>query len=383
MVSKLFKKDIIPAILFSVALSLSFAFGFLLPFAKNSEAVRSSTSIYEDSAFNFYVPDPSSTQGKEMTGTNGITKCSPFHLLEKTPVYVNEQIKSQEMVIFFDELSDLDCSMYTKERLIKQSQSEILNPLLLPFSFAKTNGYSLGDKISLITGKNGYIDECQVASIYEDNTFFGSMNVLCALWTEEVSSSFSTAVPYSGLFIQSNDCPTTKDYLKKSYVPMADAPKKEDYSTDEKYQAALNEFLSKDYSNLVYDMTEQKETAESGVTKQKHDISLFSVIAPLTIGAAELACTFIFLLIRKSDYERLLLSGASKGSFVCKDLLILVCECALFAAINIPLSYFFANSLASYLNAATLVRFSLISIGVMFAGGLLGFTSIDMGLKAR
>ena len=217
------------------------------------------TSFYNDSNYDLLVSGASKTQideFKEKTFIDNVVSMKRISL----SLDINGNSDYKDMLIF-DDLSSLEYSEFSSERLI--SSLDAKNYIFVDYKFCKINNVKLGDKvtISLNNNKTEYI----ISRVYRTNYLYTDGLII----TTSDQVSFDTKSYYA--YIKTNNKEKLITYLK-DFKPLGTLLEKTSYQTDEDYQNYLNSFYAKEYySSCVIDLSESSENTISSLTSKVNE----------------------------------------------------------------------------------------------------------------
>lgn len=138
------------SIILSAAIAIIAGLLFVFPFISQIADNYNFQSVYKNTSIDFIAPEPSFEQISELPRNNGIDKVFPFFL---TKTSVNTDGKSRTTtVLLSDRFENVDITMYNSKRLIKKSDSDFENPILVDWQFCKDTATDIGDTVSFSMG---------------------------------------------------------------------------------------------------------------------------------------------------------------------------------------------------------------------------------------
>ena len=284
------------SIILSAAIAVIDVLLFVFPFISQIADNYNSQSVYKNTRIDFIAPEPSFDQISELPGSNGIDKVFPF-FLTKTAVNVGEKSRTTT-VLLSDNFENVDITMYNDKRLIKKSNSEYENPILVDWQFCKDTSTNIGDTVSFSVGDS--IAEYTIYAIYETNSIYENGAILAQLSTEQKDTIVlnSQNNGYSGMYVSASDYSTCQAYLTKDYRPMGRLKNRERFDSDEQYQVHYDAIMSSGYANEITDF----RVRENSLDKMVNPIKVY-------IGAALSAVLIIIFNVVMSK------RGCEKGYF--------------------------------------------------------------------
>lgn len=284
--------SIILSAVIAVVAVLLFVFPFISQIAEN----YNSESVYKNTSIDFIVPEPSFEQVTELPGTNGIDKVFPFYLT-KTTVNIGSQTRTTT-VLLSDQFQDADMTMYNSKRLIKKSNIEFENPILVDWQFCKETSANIGDTVSFSIDRE--TAEYKIYAIYETNSVYEGGAILAPLSTEQKDTIAQNSQNngYSGMYISASDYSACQAYLTKDYRPMGRLKMREQFDSDEQYQVHFEAIMSSGYANEITDFRVRENSLDKKVS-----------LTMIWIGTALSAALFIVFNVIISK------RGSEKGYF--------------------------------------------------------------------
>lgn len=257
--------SIILSAVIAVIAGLLFVFPFISQMADN----YNSQSVYKNTSIDFIAPEPSFEQINELSGSNGIDKVFPFFL---TKTAVNAGGKSRTTtVLLSDRFENVDITMYNGKRLIKKSDSDFDNPILVDWQFCKDTSTDIGDTISFSIGDT--TAEYKIYAVYETNTIYENGAILVQLSTaqKEAIVQKSQNNGYSGMYISASDYNTCQAYLTKDYRPMGRLKDRDRFDSDEQYQVHSDAIMESGYANEITDF----RVRENNLDKKANPVMVY------------------------------------------------------------------------------------------------------------
>ena len=199
------------SLLLGVVIALIAVLLFVFPFISQQANNYNSQSVYKNTSIDFIAPEPSFDQINELSGNYGIDKVFPF-FLTKTSVNVGGNSRTTT-VLLSDQFQNVDITMYNSNRLIKQSDTEYDNPILVDWKFCKDTLSDIGDMVSFTIGDT--TAKYTIYAIYETNSIYEGGAILVQLSAEQKDSIVQNAQNngYSGMYISVSDYNACQSYL--------------------------------------------------------------------------------------------------------------------------------------------------------------------------
>lgn len=269
----------------SIAIALITGFLFAFPYISQLANYYNSQSIYKNTEIDFIAPEPSFEQVSQLPETNGIEKIFPFYLT-KTQVSVNG-ISRTSTVLLSDQFENVDITMFNEKRLIKKSDFQFDNPILVDWQFCYDMSASIGDTVSFsVDGKNS---EYRIYAIYETNSIYDGGTLLAQISTEQKESinQKSKNNGYSGMYISANDYSSCRSYLMADYRPLGRLKSRTQFESDEQYQIHYDAIMDSGYANEITDF----RVRENDLDKELSALTIWvgSALSALVIFAFNIA----------------------------------------------------------------------------------------------
>lgn len=252
------------SLILGVAVALITVLLFVFPFITQQADNYNSQSVYKNTRIDFIAPEPSFDQINELSGNYGVDKLFPF-LLTKTQVNVDGNSRTTT-VLLSDKFQNVDMTMYNRTRLIKQSDTEYDNPILVDWQFCKDTAADIGDTVSFsISDKNV---EFKIYAIYETNSIYEGGAILAQLNTELKDSIVQSAQNngYSGMYISASDYGACQSYLTTDYRPLGRLKDREQFDSEEQYQVHYDAIMSSGYANEITDFRIRENSLDKRVS---------------------------------------------------------------------------------------------------------------------
>ncbi len=252
------------SILLSAVLAIITGLLFVFPFISQIADNYNSQSVYKNASIDFIVPEPSFEQIDELPGSYGIDKVFPF-FLTKTAVKADGKSRSTT-ILLSDSFENVDITMYNSNRLIKQSNSDFDNPILVDWQFCKDTSTDIGDTVSFSIGDTTV--EYKIYAIYETNCIYENGAILAQLSTEQKEAIVqkSQNSGYSGMYISASDYSACQSYLTKDYRPLGRLKDRDRFDSDEQYQVHYDAIMSSGYANEITDFRIRENNLDKKVS---------------------------------------------------------------------------------------------------------------------
>lgn len=246
-----FRQRFILTLLVCIVVALMSGALFVYPCIESNANTYNSQSIYKNSEMDFIVPEPSFEQVDNLPGTNGIDKIFPF-FLTKMSVNVNGASRTTT-VLLSDRFENVNVTMYSDERLIKEVGESVENPIFVDWQFCQDTGANIGDTISITIGSE--IIEFHIAAIYETNTIYDGGAIIAQISKEqkEIICSSSHNNGYSGMYVVANDYSSCQTYLTTDYRPLGRLKDRDQFNSDDQYKTHYDAIMSSGYANEITD----------------------------------------------------------------------------------------------------------------------------------
>ena len=186
------------SIILSAVIAVIAGLLFVFPFVSQIADNYNSQSVYKNTSIDFIAPEPSFEQIIELPGSNGIDKVFPF-FLTKTAVNAGGKTRTTT-VLLSDRFENTDITMYNSKRLIKKSDSDFDNPILVDWQFCKDTSTDIGDAVSFSIGDT--TAEYKIYAIYETNSIYENGAIIAQLSTEQKEAIVQKSQNngYSGMY---------------------------------------------------------------------------------------------------------------------------------------------------------------------------------------
>lgn len=204
----------------------------------------------EDTSVDYIIQMPSKSQIDEIGNMKHVESITPY-------LYnvIDSEINSKTVRFGFyivETAADLGRTTFSDSLLIKKSTESYDNELFVSDDFAKANSLKLGDELTL----NVYSQRIKynVKAIYfGDRRNVGG--VVFAIKTGDLEKAidlrYGADYKYSGAYIHSNNCAETEKWLKE-YKPLGDLRSRDEFDSDELYQAYLENRNKTDYTLTTF-----------------------------------------------------------------------------------------------------------------------------------
>ena len=289
------KKSVISTVLISLAVI------FLL-FAFSASAINDKATAYNEGSLlgDIGVDILLVSPGREQVA-NGlveeftkIASLEPYYLFS-CDIKIGNLSKTEDVVIF-DDFSDLDNTPYSSSRIIKGEINSESNSIIIDHNAARRYGLDVGDAIWIGFGRNGDGETFTVCAISENNLIMSDKGSFAIQYAGKqkalVESVRPDGVNYSGVYVRAKaDCKEALlTELKDGYMPMALAPKENDYELEPEYYMAMKEFEATDHSYLVEDVAADADTdliagSDKAAASKILVLSALTVVVVLVISA--------------------------------------------------------------------------------------------------
>lgn len=264
------------------------------------------SSIYDNTSFNYLVPQPSDTQVDDFKNSSNFSKIVPYYMF-KTEFSNGNKTYSYNLILIesFDEMS---FTPYTTERALKKGNLEI-NSIAIDYTLSKELNVHLNDQIRLVLSATQYI-EYKVDAIYEDNqTILDSAVVV--LFDGAIKEYILTSrgennpLTYQGAYLTAVD--QTQAWQELSdYQPLASLRTRDEFSSDLAYQNYLDLFNSTDYTTQIYNKVSEAQldsleiqSLESSIKEQEVLIIIYIIGAFILLFILVFIVSFADLKYRK------------------------------------------------------------------------------------
>lgn len=235
-------------IIFLMLITVNF---FVYPYIVQNANNYNLQSVYKNTEIDFIAPEPSLEQVDNLSGEYGIGRVFPFFLTE-TNVSANGKNRLST-ILLSDQLQNVDMTMYSPERLIKKSDKEFENPILVDWQFCHDISANIGDIISITL--NGETVEYRIYAIYETNSVYDGGAILVPISNNQKNTILqqSNNNGYSGMYISANDYDLCRSYLTMDYRPLGRLKSRDDFLNDEQYRVHYDAIMSSGFSNEITD----------------------------------------------------------------------------------------------------------------------------------
>ncbi|MDE6708102.1 MAG: hypothetical protein K2K06_08710 [Oscillospiraceae bacterium] len=252
------------SLLLGVVIALIAVLLFVFPFISQQANNYNSQSVYKNTSIDFIAPEPSFDQINELSGNYGIDKVFPF-FLTKTSVNVGGNSRTTT-VLLSDQFQNVDITMYNSNRLIKQSDTEYDNPILVDWKFCKDTLSDIGDMVSFTIGDT--TAKYTIYAIYETNSIYEGGAILVQLSAEQKDSIVQNAQNngYSGMYISVSDYNACQSYLTTDYRPLGRLKAGEQFYSEEQYQVHYDAIMSSGYANEITDFRVRENSLDKNVS---------------------------------------------------------------------------------------------------------------------
>ncbi len=268
------------SLILSIALALIVGLLFVFPYVNKLADDYNSQSMYRNTEIDFIVPEPSFDQVAELPGTNGIDKVFPY-FLTKTEVKAGNKTRTTT-ILLSDQFQNVDMTMYNDKRLIKKSESEYDDSVMVDWKFCKDTSSKIGDTISFSVGEKTV--DCRIYAFYETNSIYDDGAILVKISGDQFEAIKQKSLNngYSGMFVKAKDYNECHQYFSEEYRPLGRLKDRDQFDTDEQYETHYNAIMSSGFANEITDFR---------IKENKLD----KAVSPLLIVLA-VAITVVFLL---------------------------------------------------------------------------------------
>ena len=186
----------------------------------------------------FIIQTPSQEQVNSIEVLNNVVSITPYIYTAAT-LHKNNKIFQTEFFVVMNE-KDIPNTLFSDFLLQEKSTKTFNNPIYIDSIFAQKNHIDLNDEltITIVDTKTKY----NVKAIYNSDGRHpnGFVFAIAKNDTKAVlDESYGNQYIYSGAFIDSNNVVETNQYLD-TYVPEGDLKTRDDFASDELYQAYLD-----------------------------------------------------------------------------------------------------------------------------------------------
>lgn len=257
------RQRLLQTIVFCAVLALISSIWFVFPYIYQRANNFTSQSIYKNTDIDFIAPEPAFDQVEGLPGTNGINKVFPFYLTNAA-VIANGKERTTT-ILLSDKFKNADFTMYNEKRLIKKSDVDYENPVLVDWQFAKDMSIRIGDAISFILNGESY--EYKVYAIYETNSIYDGGAILGQISEEQKNNIQKNANNngYSGMYVDAENYDVCKSFLNNEYKPLGRLKSREQFENEEQYKTHYDAIMSQSYGNEITDFHVKAEEFERNV----------------------------------------------------------------------------------------------------------------------
>jgi len=191
----------------------------------------------EQTNVDYIIQTPSISQIESINNLEHINSITPYIYTSSTAVINNKTVKTELFVI--NNTNDLNNTMFSNDLLIKKSSKKHTNEIYIDETYATINNLNLDDKIVIKVIETNI--EYNIKAIYKPDSRHstGMTIVINNNDTKTIfDNRYGTDYKYSGAFLDSNNLTLTNSYLD-SYIPEGDLLTREDFASDELYNAYL------------------------------------------------------------------------------------------------------------------------------------------------
>ena len=186
----------------------------------------------------FIIQTPSQEQVNSIEALDNVVSITPY-LYTAATLCKNNKIIQTEFFVVMDE-KDISKTLFSDSLMREKSTQTFHNPLYIDSIYAQKNNIDLNDEITItvVDTKIKY----NVKAIYNSDGRHPNGFVFAIAKNDTKSvldESYGNQYIYSGAFIDSNNVVETNQYLD-TYVPEGDLKTRDDFASDELYQAYLD-----------------------------------------------------------------------------------------------------------------------------------------------
>ena len=270
-------------------LAISFVVG---GFFLNSYLKTESKYNIAKTSVDFVIPSPSQAQVDSIANLEHVNSVVPYGFASKS---LNKDGKTINTNVFIvNSIDDVASTVFSDELLISRSKETPKNSMFVSSKVADTLKLAIGDDVSLAVFEKEVT--FTIAAIYEDDQRNVGGMVMVVL-SGDLASAKPQDYKYSGAYISSNNYQATKEYLN-NYKPLGDLRPREDFSSDELYQAYLDFRESADYTKSIFYREDYLVD-----TSSRYDAKLARELAfTIIVDAVGLLAMFAWILIRSIKY---------------------------------------------------------------------------------
>jgi len=267
----------------------------------------------EQTNVDYIIQTPSISQIESINNLEHINSITPYIYTSSTAVINNKTVKTELFVI--NNTNDLNNTMFSNDLLIKKSSKKHTNEIYIDETYATINNLNLDDKIVIKVIETNI--EYNIKAIYKPDSRHstGMTIVINNNDTKTIfDNRYGTDYKYSGAFLDSNNLTLTNSYLD-SYIPEGDLLTREDFASDELYNAYLE--LRAD-TNFKLSIFNKENFLDQAHKKYDNNIILFRTLEYLTIILLCVAIS-IYPFIKVYKYQKTELIKDIKNNFILKQ----------------------------------------------------------------
>jgi hypothetical protein len=346
------KKQILFFVITSTSTGIFFSFTLIAIYIQNIVPINQEMKMYVTSEFDYILTDASYNQIYSLNKRVDVDDTSS--------VYIFDDIQfsfDKSSALFFESREKMEHTFFNSHRVISQSSESYQNPIFITYEISRKYDLKIGDSIFMIFGKSNEIFEFNLERIYENNYFLTNQYGIGILWSHELEESLGNSELFYNLtFVETNN--KTFDTYVGEYIPFAKAPSRDDYTTQELYDNALELYLSRDFSNSVIN---KNLLIENHTVRYDSRISNYKELH-LLINISFIAVSiFVFGIIHffnKDKYLSIILLGAKKRFILTIKTLEMIIYLAITSLITFTSVYIWQNTSHVYVDSKYLVNIS-------------------------
>lgn len=244
----------------------------------------------------YIIQTPSEEQITEMENMQHINSVVPYYYCACNVEILNKTVRAEMYLIEKEE--QLGETLFSDALLIQQEKVTTGNAVYIDSVFADKHSLSAGDKIHL--RNNESVIECIVAAVYGTDGRHDN-GMLMAIYTGEFVDFVNPkgTLKYSGAYLGSANVAETEKMLKE-YVPMGDLRSRDEFDSDDLYNAYLELKQNADSSQTTFHRGNYLKEVENRYDARltRLCIMMYGVIALGTVVAT------IWLLLRSMRYVK-------------------------------------------------------------------------------
>ena len=290
-----FKNRLLLGIITGIILAVSYVFIFVYLPNNKVVSIKKDNIIYLNSEIDYQIPNPTKEQVDEIKSLNYVNDVFGYYFT-KVSASCDKSEKTNLMLV--DNLESMNLTMYNEKNLID--------------SIENTSKYAFVDEIALkrIGGKIGSTVKINIANtnfdfiickIYSENKLFkeGSIIVPFSGSIKSLYEAQTSSDAYSAAFIDAEDLNACDNYLK-NYIPKGRLKTREEFETDEAYNAYNNAILSGSYYNEITNFADYRKVATKDFDNAMNNLKIMKILGIVAIGVVYIAISEL-LRFRKSE----------------------------------------------------------------------------------